>query len=66
MKLKSGSSLHLKIVLYVPRIKKNLILVTTLEDARHNVVFMDGKVMTWAKNSSFKKAKLIGQRKGYI
>ena len=22
--------------------------------------------MTWAKNSSFKKAKLIGQRKGYL
>lgn len=27
---------------------------------------MDGKVMTWSKNSSFKKSKLIGQRKGYL
>ena len=26
---------------------------------------MDGKV-TWSKNSSFKKLKLIGQRKGYL
>ena len=27
---------------------------------------MDGKVMTWSKNSSIKKSKLIGQRKGYL
>ena len=65
MKLKSGNSLLLKGVLYVPGIKRNLISVTTLEDDGHNVAFMDSKLMTWAKNS-FKKAKLIGQRKGYL
>ena len=27
---------------------------------------MDDKVLTWAKNPSIKKAKLIGQRKGYL
>ena len=32
LKLKSDSSLHLKGVLYVPGIKRNIILVTTLED----------------------------------
>ena len=52
-------------VLYVPGIKRNLISITALEDG-HNVAFMDGKVITWAKNSSIKKAKLIGQRKGYL
>ena len=60
LKLKSGSSLLLKGVLYVPGIKRNLISVTTLEDDGHNVAFMDGKVISWAKNSSIKKAKLIG------
>ena len=46
LKLKSGISLHLKRVLYVPGIKRNLISVTTLEDDGHKVAFMDGKVMT--------------------
>jgi hypothetical protein len=27
---------------------------------------VDGKVLTWAKNTSIKKAKVIGQRKGYL
>ena len=36
LKLKSGSSLHFKRVLYVLGIKRNLILVTTLEDDGHN------------------------------
>ena len=66
LKLKSVISLHLKGVLYVPRIKRNLIFVTPPEDDEHKVAFMDGKVMTWSKNSSFKKSKLIGQRKGYL
>ena len=46
LKLKLGSSLLLKGVLYVPGIKRNLISVTTLEDDGHNVAFMDGKVIT--------------------
>ena len=46
--------------------KKNLISVITLEDDGHNISFMNGKVMTWSKNSSFKKAKLIVQRTGYL
>ena len=66
LKRKSRNSLLLKGVLYARVIKMNLISVTTLEDDGHNVAFMDGKVMTWAKNSSFKKAKLIGKRKGYL
>ena len=53
-------------VLYVPGIKRNLISVTALEDDGHNVAFIDGKVITWAKNSSIKKAKSIGLRKGYL
>ena len=55
LKLKSGSSLLIKGVLYVLGIKMNLISVTTLEDDGHNVAFMDGKVITWAKNSSRKQ-----------
>ena len=66
MKLKLGISLHLKRVLNVSGIKRNVISVTTLEDDGHNVAFMDDKVMTWSKNSSFKKSKLIGQRKGFL
>ena len=66
LKLKSGNTLLLKDVLYVRGIKRNLISLTTLEDDGHNVAFVDGKVLTWAKNSSIKKEKFIGQRKGYL
>ena len=46
LKLKSGNSLLLKGVLYLLGIKRNLILVTALEDDGHNVAFVDGKVLT--------------------
>ena len=65
LKLKIGNTLLLKDVLYVPGIKRNLISITALEDDGQNVAFMDSKVLTCAKNSSIKKAKVIGQRKGY-
>lgn len=66
LKLKSGNTLLLKGVHYVAGIKRNLISNIALEDDGHNVAFVDGKVLTWAKNSSIKKAKLIGQRKWYL
>ena len=46
LKLKSGNSLLLKGVLYVPRIKRNLISITTLEDDGHNITFVDSEVIT--------------------
>ena len=66
LKLKSRNTLLLKGVLYVLGIKRYLISIITLEDDGHNVAFVNDKVLTWAKNSSIKKAKLIGQRRGYL
>jgi len=39
-----GSPLTLKDVMYVPGLKKNLVLVAMLEDHGYNVIFRKGKV----------------------
>jgi len=40
----SGSPLRIKDVMYVPRLKKNLVLVTVLESHGYDVIFSKGKV----------------------
>lgn len=62
IKLKSGVSLQLRGVLYVPGIKRYLVSISALEDNGYRVTFMDNKILAWPKNSSIKKAKTIGQR----
>ena len=58
--LSQGQVLHLLDVLYVPDLKKNLVLISAMEDKGFNVAFMDGKVRMW--KNSFKKAIMIGFR----
>jgi len=38
-----GSLLHLNNVMYLPRLKKNLVSITILEDIGYDVVFNKGK-----------------------
>ena len=49
-------------VLYVPGLKKNLLSIFTLEDKGYRVAFVDGKVLTWPKESSIDSARVIGIR----
>ena len=42
-KTESGSHPHLKYVMYVPEMKKNLIFVAVLEDCDYDVVISKGK-----------------------
>jgi hypothetical protein len=51
----SGKPFQLKDVMHVPGLKKNLVLVTMLEDRGYDVVFSDGK--------SFLRHKTTGQVK---
>lgn len=39
----SGNSLHLRDVLYVPGLRKNLVSVATLEDEGYDIIFSRGK-----------------------
>jgi hypothetical protein len=48
--LESGTVLHFEEVLYVPRLKKNLISIVVLENKGYRVTFMEGKALLWSKD----------------
>jgi len=62
--LETGDHLHMSNVLYVPRLKKNLLSISALEDKGYRVAFVDGKVLTWPKESSIDSAGVMGIRGG--
>ena len=49
--LYSDILLQLSEVLYVPGMKRNLVIVSALEDKGYKVTFFKGKFLTWHKNS---------------
>jgi len=58
--MESGSHIHLKNVMYVHGLKKNLISVDVLEDKGYDVVFSKGEY--FLKHVSTGKVKQIGVR----
>jgi hypothetical protein len=50
--LKSGKPLKMNEVLYVPRLKKNLLSISSMDDKGYAVEFVDGQVLTWPKGLS--------------
>ena len=58
--LKCGTILHLEEVLYVPRLKKNLISVAILESKGYRVLFMEGKAFPWERDEDLSSALVIG------
>ena len=63
LQLDSNDTLHLSDVLYVPRMKRNLVSISALEGKGYKVAFSDGKVLAWDKNASMDSARVIGVRK---
>jgi hypothetical protein len=63
-RLESRARLHVDEVLYVPRLRKNLLSVATLEDKGYWVIFKDMKALLWAKGSHLSTAEPIGTRRG--
>eukprot|EP00253_Pinus_taeda_P032346 PITA_32346 len=51
LQLNQGQTIHLKEVLYVPNLKKNLVSISTMEDKGFKVAFIDGKVRIWQRNT---------------
>jgi hypothetical protein len=66
VKLELGNHVHLSNVLYVPGLEKNLVSISCLEDKGNRIAFMDGKLLSWHKNSSIEDAKVIGSREGNL
>jgi hypothetical protein len=53
-------SLQLSEVLYVLGMKRNLVFVSSLEDKGYKVIFFEGKVIAWHKNSRMDFSQVIG------
>jgi hypothetical protein len=66
LQLDFGTPLHLSDVLFVPGMRRNLVSISTLENKGYKVVFYDGKVLVWNKNSSMDFARVIGVSRGQI
>jgi hypothetical protein len=66
IKLELGNHVHLSNVLYVPGLEKNFVSISCLEDKGNRIAFMDGKVLSWHKNSSIEDARVIGSREGNL
>ena len=60
LQLDKGTVLHIDDVLYFPGLKKNLHSIAGLEDKGYKVLFMDKKVLLWAKNEKLSSAIQIG------
>jgi hypothetical protein len=66
VKLKISNNVHLSNVLYVPSLEKNLVSISCLEDKGNIIAFVDGKVLSWPRDSSIENARVIGTREGRL
>ena len=55
-KLDSRKTMKIKDVLYVPRLKKNLLSISALDKKGFRVSFVDGKVLMWTKGKTIDDA----------
>jgi hypothetical protein len=66
IKLKTCNNVHLSNVLYVLGLEKNLVSISFLEDKGNQIDFVDGKVLSWHKDSSIENDRVIGTREGNL
>jgi hypothetical protein len=66
IKLKIGNNVHLRNVLYVPGLERNLVSISFLEDKGNIIDFVDGKELSWHKESIIENGRFIGTRKGNL
>jgi hypothetical protein len=60
LQLDSSIPLHLSNVLFVPRMRRNLAFISSLEKKGYKVAFSDGKFIAWNMNSSMDSTRVIG------
>ena len=53
-------------VLYVPGLEKNIVSISCLEDKGNKIAFVNGKVLSWSRDSSIENARVIGTREGRL
>jgi hypothetical protein len=64
--LDSAIPLQWSEVLYVPRMKRNLVSIFSFEDKGCKVTFSEGKVLAWHRNSHMNFARVIGLRENNL
>ena len=64
--LDSDMKLILEEVLYVPRMKRNLVSISALEDKGYKITFSKGRVIALHKESHISSAKVIGVRENNL
>ena len=63
-KLDSGKSMKMKDVLFVPRLKKNLLSISALDAKEMRVAFINGQVIMWPKGKNIDEAIVTGEQEG--
>ena len=63
-KIDSGKSMKMKYVLFVPRLKKNLLSIFALDAKGMRVSFVDGQVLMWRRGKTIDDAIMIGEQEG--
>ena len=58
--------MKMKDVLFVPRLKKNLLSISALDAKGMRVTFVDGQVLMWPKGNTIDEAVVIGEQEGGI
>jgi hypothetical protein len=53
-------------VSYVPGLEKNHVSIYFLEENRNIIAFIDGKVLSWSRDSSIENARIIGICEGRL
>jgi hypothetical protein len=66
IKLKTCNNVQLRNVLYVPSLEKNLVSISFLEDKGNKIALVDGKALSWHKDSNIENARVIGSREGNL
>jgi hypothetical protein len=66
VKLKTSNNVHLRNVLYVHGLEKNLVSISFLEDKGNIISCVDGKVLSWHKDSNIENVRVIGSREGNL
>jgi hypothetical protein len=60
--LKIGNNVHLRNFLCVPGLENNFVSISFLEYKGNIISFVDGKVLSWHKDSSIENARVIETR----
>ena len=59
-KLDSKKSMKIKEVLYVSRLKNNILYISALDNKGFRVAFVDGEVLMWPKGKTIDDVVVIG------